>query len=177
MTSTYTKNINFSYCFSEERANGLRQWLKNIYCEHLPDSASERLAIGANIVNEMRASVYKQTGFHCSAGIAHNKVIILLHLNFIIIKISIIISSHHNTFCSRKLHSEVRISCHDFVTNKYWLRRKLVINKIWGRGKIGICMVDGHPGHDINQYQFFSLLANCLIFYVSLKYIFCSLIW
>jgi len=32
------------------------------------------LAVGAIIVNELRDSILKQTGFRCSAGIAHNKV-------------------------------------------------------------------------------------------------------
>ena len=33
------------------------------------------IAIGAKIVEEMRAEVYNTTGFRCSAGIAHNKVL------------------------------------------------------------------------------------------------------
>ena len=31
--------------------------------------------MGAVIVEEMRAAVWEQTGFRCSAGIAHNKVL------------------------------------------------------------------------------------------------------
>ena len=34
-----------------------------------------RLAIGAAIVEELRAAVFRDTGFRCSAGVAHNKVI------------------------------------------------------------------------------------------------------
>ena len=33
------------------------------------------MAVGAAIVEEMRAEVYAQTQFRCSAGIAHNKVL------------------------------------------------------------------------------------------------------
>ena len=33
------------------------------------------LAIGAIVVNEMRDAVLEKTGFTCSAGIAHNKVL------------------------------------------------------------------------------------------------------
>ena len=35
---------------------------------------SQFLAVAAQIVEEMRAAVYRDTGFRCSAGIAHNKV-------------------------------------------------------------------------------------------------------
>ena len=34
----------------------------------------QRLAVGAMLVEEMRQAVLRQTGFTCSAGIAHNKV-------------------------------------------------------------------------------------------------------
>lgn len=37
-------------------------------------SAELQLAVGALIVEEMRAAVEKHTGFRCSAGISHNKV-------------------------------------------------------------------------------------------------------
>lgn len=33
------------------------------------------LALTAVIVEEMRTAVYEKTGYRCSAGIAHNKVI------------------------------------------------------------------------------------------------------
>lgn len=41
-------------------------------------SAELQLAVGALIVEEMRAAVEKHTGFRCSAGISHNKVGILI---------------------------------------------------------------------------------------------------
>lgn len=34
-----------------------------------------KLLIGSSIVNEIRAAVKLQTGFECSAGIAHNKIL------------------------------------------------------------------------------------------------------
>ena len=40
---------------------------------------NQRLAVAAQIVEEMRAAVYKDTGFRCSAGIAHNKVSGMVH--------------------------------------------------------------------------------------------------
>lgn len=59
------------------RLNGLQQWL-----DSLPSSSESGglgfselcLAVGAVIVEEMRAAVEKDTGFRCSAGISHNKV-------------------------------------------------------------------------------------------------------
>ncbi|KAJ0067116.1 hypothetical protein NL108_012800 [Boleophthalmus pectinirostris] len=60
-----------------ERSRGLEQWLSS-----LPPNLSEdqypsevQLTLGAVIVEEMRAAVEKDTGFRCSAGIAHNKVL------------------------------------------------------------------------------------------------------
>ena len=43
------------------------------------NSDNRRLAIGALIAEEMRAAVYKDTGFRCSAGIAHNKVTVTFY--------------------------------------------------------------------------------------------------
>lgn len=34
-----------------------------------------KLLIGSSIVNEIRAAVKSQTGYECSAGIAHNKIL------------------------------------------------------------------------------------------------------
>ncbi|KAJ0180282.1 hypothetical protein K1T71_003686 [Dendrolimus kikuchii] len=36
---------------------------------------AKRLLIGAVIVSEIRATVYEETGYRCSAGIAHNKIL------------------------------------------------------------------------------------------------------
>lgn len=40
------------------------------------NGAELHLAVGALLVGEMRAAVEKHTGFRCSAGISHNKVLI-----------------------------------------------------------------------------------------------------
>ncbi|XP_066904821.1 DNA polymerase eta isoform X2 [Halyomorpha halys] len=56
-----------------ERKNGLRAWLKDT--ESLNNTASLRLAVGALIVEEIRETVLSETGFKCSAGIAHNKIL------------------------------------------------------------------------------------------------------
>ena len=44
---------------------------------HLSEATSMtaiRLAVAASLVEEMRAAVFADTGFTCSAGISHNKV-------------------------------------------------------------------------------------------------------
>ncbi|XP_064172743.1 DNA polymerase eta [Anguilla rostrata] len=56
----------------ELRARGLRDWLAALSCGA---RAELQLAVGALIVEEMRAAVEEHTGFSCSAGIAHNKVL------------------------------------------------------------------------------------------------------
>lgn len=45
-----------------------------MYDSELDDVNTKKLAVGAVVVEEMRAAVYAKTGFRCSAGIAHNKV-------------------------------------------------------------------------------------------------------
>lgn len=57
---------------SDKRQQGLTFWLENT--SELQDPAQLRLAVAGVIVEEMRAAVFQQTGFHCSAGISHNKV-------------------------------------------------------------------------------------------------------
>ncbi|KAM9727927.1 DNA polymerase eta-like isoform 1-T1 [Menidia menidia] len=61
----------------EQRARGLQQWLASLPSPSLGDqsSADLQLTVGALIVEEMRAAVEKHTGFQCSAGISHNKVL------------------------------------------------------------------------------------------------------
>ncbi|KAM9847636.1 DNA polymerase eta [Aulostomus maculatus] len=56
----------------ELKSRGLQQWLASIPVHN----ASElQLTVGALIVEEMRAAVEEHTGFRCSAGISHNKVL------------------------------------------------------------------------------------------------------
>ena len=39
------------------------------------ENADYKLAIGGIIMEKMRSKILEKTSFHCSAGIAHNKVI------------------------------------------------------------------------------------------------------
>uniref|UniRef100_UPI0037E8FACC DNA polymerase eta n=1 Tax=Semicossyphus pulcher TaxID=241346 RepID=UPI0037E8FACC len=61
----------------EQRSRGLQQWLASTSVPLLGEqsSAELQLTVGALIVEEMRAAVEKDTGFQCSAGISHNKVL------------------------------------------------------------------------------------------------------
>ncbi|XP_030628551.1 DNA polymerase eta-like [Chanos chanos] len=57
----------------EQRSQGLQEWLSSLTLS--ADCAELQLAVGAVIVEEMRAAVERETGFRCSAGISHNKVL------------------------------------------------------------------------------------------------------
>ncbi|XP_029305103.1 DNA polymerase eta isoform X2 [Cottoperca gobio] len=61
----------------EQRSRGLQQWLASLPVPLLGQQspAELQLTVGALIVEEMRAAVEKDTGFSCSAGISHNKVL------------------------------------------------------------------------------------------------------
>ena len=56
------------------RQEGVSNWLHSIYDSEELTEADKQLAVGSMIAEEMRAAVYEDTGFRCSAGIAHNKV-------------------------------------------------------------------------------------------------------
>ncbi|XP_076760670.1 DNA polymerase eta [Xylocopa sonorina] len=58
----------------EERSEGTRTWIKNIF-EELQDIQAQKLAIAGVIVEEIRADIFDKTGFRCSAGIAQNKIL------------------------------------------------------------------------------------------------------
>ncbi|XP_051771966.1 DNA polymerase eta isoform X1 [Ctenopharyngodon idella] len=58
-----------------QRVGGLLQWLELLSSSSQSVCAELRLAVGALIVEEMRAAVEQHTGFRCSAGISHNKVL------------------------------------------------------------------------------------------------------
>ncbi|XP_037321289.2 DNA polymerase eta [Pungitius pungitius] len=61
----------------ELRSRGLQQWLASLPYP-LPgeqSTAELNLTVGALIIEEMRAAVEKDTGYRCSAGISHNKVL------------------------------------------------------------------------------------------------------
>ncbi|XP_012590683.1 PREDICTED: DNA polymerase eta isoform X2 [Condylura cristata] len=57
----------------EMRKQGLCQWLSSLQIDN--NSPDLHLTVGALIVEEMRAAIERQTGFQCSAGISHNKVL------------------------------------------------------------------------------------------------------
>ncbi|XP_038593220.1 DNA polymerase eta [Micropterus salmoides] len=61
----------------EQRSRGLQEWLASLPVPPLGEqnSAELQLTVGALIVEEMRAAVEEHTGFRCSAGISHNKVL------------------------------------------------------------------------------------------------------
>ena len=61
-------------CSDEDRYSGVKEWLYEVYAGGEMSPQNQRLAVAAQIVEEMRAAVYRDTGFRCSAGIAHNKV-------------------------------------------------------------------------------------------------------
>lgn len=61
------------YVYLEERVQGLQTWISNSFKE-LHDTHAQKLAVASVIVEEIRASIYKETKFRCSAGIAQNKV-------------------------------------------------------------------------------------------------------
>ncbi|XP_039996080.1 DNA polymerase eta isoform X2 [Xiphias gladius] len=61
----------------EQRSRGVQQWLESlpVPLSGEQSSADLQLTVGALIVEEMRSAVEKHTGFSCSAGISHNKVL------------------------------------------------------------------------------------------------------
>lgn len=63
------------FYFLAERNSGTSEWLSDVYSNGLNDESSINLAVAASIVEDIRSEVFKKTGFRCSAGIAHNKVI------------------------------------------------------------------------------------------------------
>ncbi|XP_072293156.1 DNA polymerase eta [Eucyclogobius newberryi] len=67
-----------------QRSRGFEQWLSSLPATLSPDHCPPelQLTLGAMIVEEMRAAVEKNTGFRCSAGISHNKVLAKLACGF-----------------------------------------------------------------------------------------------
>lgn len=56
----------------EERCQGLQTWILDSFKE-LHDIQAQRFAVAGIIIEEIRDSIYRETGFRCSAGIAQNK--------------------------------------------------------------------------------------------------------
>ncbi|XP_023575363.1 DNA polymerase eta isoform X2 [Octodon degus] len=72
---THMKGYTNSLIFPEEiRKLGLREWLSSLQIDNTA-SPDLQLTVGAVIVEEMRAAIERKTGFQCSAGISHNKVL------------------------------------------------------------------------------------------------------
>lgn len=68
-------SLPFAFLSLEElRRRGLQEWLASLSFDNVncPDL---QLAMGAVIVEEIRVAVEKATGFRCSAGISHNKML------------------------------------------------------------------------------------------------------
>ncbi|KAK2896329.1 hypothetical protein Q8A67_010817 [Cirrhinus molitorella] len=74
-TSTSDQNENALLDKEERRLRGLQQWLECLSSSDQSSCAELHLTVGALIVEEMRAAVVENTGFRCSAGISHNKVL------------------------------------------------------------------------------------------------------
>ncbi|XP_053457510.1 DNA polymerase eta isoform X2 [Nycticebus coucang] len=81
LPSTYIEGLPRNPSTAEEavqkekmRKQGLFQWLHSLQFDGIA-SPDLQLTVGAVIVEEMRAAIEKQTGFQCSAGISHNKVL------------------------------------------------------------------------------------------------------
>ncbi|XP_067948579.1 uncharacterized protein [Watersipora subatra] len=59
-----------------ERETSVRDWLEQTNNEECLDVYNNRrLALGALLMERMRKAVKEQTGFNCSAGVSHNKVL------------------------------------------------------------------------------------------------------
>lgn len=58
----------------------MTSWLDTVCDSDNCNVNDHRLAVGAVIAEEMRAAVYEETGFRCSSGIAHNKVLVFIWL-------------------------------------------------------------------------------------------------
>uniref|UniRef100_A0A8I5NA93 DNA polymerase eta n=1 Tax=Papio anubis TaxID=9555 RepID=A0A8I5NA93_PAPAN len=81
LPSTYIEGLPQGPTTAEEtvqkegmRKQGLFQWLDSLQLDNLT-SPDLQLTVGAVIVEEMRAAIERETGFQCSAGISHNKVL------------------------------------------------------------------------------------------------------
>lgn len=82
--------------YLEERSEGLLTWISDSFKE-LHDTQAQKLAVAGVIVEEIRASIYKETSFRCSAGISQNKVrIFLLYSLYFILILYIIFMTYIN---------------------------------------------------------------------------------
>lgn len=66
--------IGLSNDSDDQRAN-LKAWLQNVVGATQTGSNERLLAAGALLVQRVRREIFNTLGFHCSAGIAHNKTL------------------------------------------------------------------------------------------------------
>uniref|UniRef100_A0A2S2N6C2 DNA polymerase eta n=1 Tax=Schizaphis graminum TaxID=13262 RepID=A0A2S2N6C2_SCHGA len=59
----------------EDKSVSIKSWLHDVYNNELQDDYLLRLTIGAMMVEKLRKSIFEQTGYRCSAGIANNKIL------------------------------------------------------------------------------------------------------
>lgn len=72
--------LSFDFCCSGE-SRGVDEWLSQAYDEaDIENVYKKRMSVGAVIVEEMRAAIFRDTQFRCSAGISHNKVLFSVRL-------------------------------------------------------------------------------------------------
>lgn len=62
------------------RNDCMQLWLNDVYNNELQDSYLLNLTIGAVMIEQLRESIFKKTGFRCSAGISNNKVCIYINI-------------------------------------------------------------------------------------------------
>lgn len=55
--------------------NNIQHFLEEVYDTELSNDVMLRLAMGAAMAEEIRAAVFAKTGYRCSAGVAHNKIL------------------------------------------------------------------------------------------------------
>lgn len=61
---------------AKEKSQGIEEWLCQVNdVTDIDSNYKKRLTVGALIVEEMRAAIFHDTKFRCSAGISHNKVL------------------------------------------------------------------------------------------------------
>lgn len=64
-----------SICIDKDQEANLKAWLETVNKSECSLSADRLLALGALLVQRTRQEIFSTLGFHCSAGIAHNKTL------------------------------------------------------------------------------------------------------
>ena len=112
-------------------------WLQSTFGKDDLNTDDVKLAVGAAIVEEMRAEVYNQTQFRCSAGIGHNKVLAKL-------------------ICSLNKPNKQTVLPHNQVKSYF---QKVNISKVRGLGgKLGEAISEGLECQTMGQLAQISIL-------------------